>query len=738
MNLIQKNIKNEINTPVFKDILFTYKEKKYYYSKIKKLLLAYSEKNNCEIRTYQDIIDLDIHKISQFYGAGKTKIELISKWKLDILSNPIFNYSWDKSNLRKLKFNYVNLSSIQKKVINKLKRQILKTKCSKKITVKTLKKADEITPFFIFEELEIKELKAIGKQSINAIQSLRKEIEDVLRLNKSSKKIIITSSNDNFLSFKKMLEIINEEIFLFRNSLNNNKKRIFDKRFGYKSTDDEVKQLSLDALGKEAGVTRERIRQKEVMIVQELIESISISSESIKEITLKTSNDDIIKYFQNNFGYLYIESTRLFALISNIDKNKLEKILFPKFSADFLDSFFMTTPFPITYDQIINHLIETENISEFEANYNLEILKNNNFCKCIKDKNSNIIIPNLRSKEVGLCHFLIGYPNGLPWKELQEKVNSIPNITKSSLYENRPESALNTSNYIYLSQAGKRGNGRSTSIYKHKEYFNIPNNIIDKILKQIKLLLSKNINYSFNLKHEIYPKLKKIILKNEPTINELDYMEIRHICRDYGYRENIFFNGKSSSDTVSLKTINKQVTVGELIVKEIKSQPLGFDDLVSKFKINKEYIYQYLMKNMHVGKIIKNEEDKYEYTNKYFKNDNILGAKKELKKILFNDQRIHHAGILIIKLRPYFNNYDLNLTKCINFIISQSKDNWHVQYHGNKSCYVSYTPINDSTLSNFVKKRLHLREKDLLSEVNQKYSVHYTVIKRAYYNVKNL
>ena len=74
----------------------------------------------------------------------------------------------------------------------------------------------------------------------------------------------------------------------------------------------------------------------------------------------------------------------------------------------------------------------------------------------------------------------------------------------------------------------------------------------------------------------------------------------------------------------------------------------------------------------------------------------------------------------------------------MSFIISQSKDNWRVQYHGNKSCYVSYAPINDSTLSNFVKKRLHLREKDLLSEVNQKYSVHYSVIKRAYYNVKNL
>ena len=103
------------------------------------------------------------------------------------------------------------------------------------------------------------------------------------------KKIIITSSNDNFLSFKKMLEIINEEIFLFRNSLNNNKKRIFDKRFGYKSTDDEVKQLSLDALGKEAGVTRERIRQKEVMIVQELIESISICVQSKTKASICSS-----------------------------------------------------------------------------------------------------------------------------------------------------------------------------------------------------------------------------------------------------------------------------------------------------------------------------------------------------------------------------------------------------------------------------------------------------------------
>ncbi len=482
------------------------------------------------------------------------------------------------------KINYLNLISIN--ILNDWP-----------LSVRTYNalKAEEIIflgDLLSYEETSLLKLRNFGRKSLNEIQELFQKFnidkentsydlsdwsemrEDLIKRYKENEKIKIETRNnlsglnksifndfnnfkENFyniktikitkdLDVKEIEEFIIKDIEYLISVLTERMKVFFFGRYGFKEN-----YKTLDELGKQYGITRERVRQLEKIL--------NLSLARIGLIEKQT----LINYFNQ---YDYVSFHKLFPRLDKmftdtargteeITRDKLtvfmefycgvkaEYFKTPErelwnFNEDKLKEIFTLIPSGLDQENFIEIIKDNYGYNNFVAKSSIEFMENKKLIKIVNNK----IYPLKMLKNLEVTHILVSYPEGLHWRKIAEIGNNSFTNNKWDLNRIVGDSSLNmlTNQSIYLSERGTYRLFRYCNEIKNK------NEIIDLF---IKYLQDNNLEQS-----SMEPAFKEIT--NLSQFQDLNFYDARAIIKKFGAESGLFHKGQSGTNTISL---NKEI-----------------------------------------------------------------------------------------------------------------------------------------------------------------------------------
>lgn len=413
----------------------------------------------------------------------------------------------------------------------------------------TNKKTESLLDIISITEEEVKEISNDNKNKyvrINVfLHKLNKEIHahknKTIDLDLFQGKYIAPIKLSDQLSLADVDCLLNQDVLFYISNIKNKRdKEILETRFGF-----GVKKETLEFIGGCFDITRERVRQIQSKEIKNLKKNIRFSSEFLQEMVERDVSINLLTMFPALYDNFFNEESfyEFLGIIAN--KPKLATLISPGVSSVLLDDYFAENGGPQQKIDLVNYVesfingIKGENI--------LAVLAKEK--KIFID--GDLVSPMNLSKNLAVSYVLASYPEGLHWEEIVKLVNAT-RVSRHKVYSDRVDThALNGSEYTYLSGRGK---------YKHLQYMSIaPLNEKD-IFNEIKSYLNSTKDKRVNLYH---------FYESSNVLKKSDYYAVRHIVKTIGEDYGLYFNGKSSADTVSLYKKVKQMPQKDVVLKHL-------------------------------------------------------------------------------------------------------------------------------------------------------------------------
>ncbi len=388
-------------------------------------------------------------------------------------------------------------------------------------------------------------------------------------------------------SVKKIGEILSDNLIEYLEELGEDK-ILLSSRMGYMR-----EMVSLESLGQEYGVTKERIRQKEVRIRAKFLGSAAILGETLFVKLEEELCEDLEKKFSSLASAFSTKEKfcDFLEFFCGCEKERLRKRYYPEFPADILTDFFANNPSPYQREEI-SRVINLK--TEYSGDQVLRIL-------CTLQEKGTLVLkegmyyPKNLSKTIAAAHALTHFEKGLTSKELVEFVDK-NKLANPPLSQSRAGTVTLISGLNYL--AGK-------GVYRHKNFFCFEESTISSAVEKLKLYLQKEKITQCHL-YDYYVKAG--------IDRELDYFDFRHMVREYGIQWGLNFNGKSNTDNVSLGKIVAKISQREVVLKKIESEKRIFytDELTSCIRSqSSRHLNLYLYELLNAKKILQVQEVGY-------------------------------------------------------------------------------------------------------------------------------
>ena len=187
--------------------------------------------------------------------------------------------------------------------------------------------------------------------------------------------------------------------------------------------------------------------------------------------------------------------------------------------------------------------------------------------------------------------------------------------------------------YIYQS-----GHGH----YTHQKFLNLDETITDNILKTVRRILSKaqrDGEDALNLRIDVY---------NDGEF-EQDYFVIRHIVREFGISQGIFFNGKSGADTVSLDENFSLKSQGSSILDFFRKEgrPLDKKDVAAIIRSQSvNHAGFYINELMEDGLLIRINNTQYDLPERAFADASVTLIFEIAERLLNRAEKIVETGVI--------------------------------------------------------------------------------------------
>jgi hypothetical protein len=438
--------------------------------------------------------------------------------------------------LSKLYFNYFMLNKNEIKLLEKIKYTSI---------------SENIESFLnINNDAKFKEL-GLGIKYLETLTTLQKRAQDELRkISNGSlilglrKDVLLISSEIDLFDMKDIDIALLEDVESFLFLLDDKLQDIAISRWGFNHEKD-----SLEIIGLRHGVTRERVRQLESKINQHITHYLRVHPKIIWQHIKDNIEDDLISLFpkmeicfeSNDLFYSFLE------ICSEVKPGRLLEIAHPKVDKKLLYPYFCNNPSPVVLNDLINELVSLYGYSKLLAKSILRELEKEMQIRI----DNNLVYPiNLGRKEA-LAHALIGYPNGLPWKDACKIIN-LKGFSATKFNEERlVQNIFGESSYVYQCERGA---------YRNLKYLDISGINISLLLHNILAFFKKNNTNRLHL-YDYY--------KNEkPPIH---YYVLRYLVKTFGLAHGIYFDGKSGVDSISSDSNVSQVTQEEIIINALNN-----------------------------------------------------------------------------------------------------------------------------------------------------------------------
>lgn len=451
------------------------------------------------------------------------------------------------------------------------------------------------------------------------------------------------------LNTEKIDEYISKDLEKFLIYSDSRDAHIISKRLGVNIPN----PMTLEEIGNslDSSLTRERIRQIESRTLTELQDAMRIPKGLITElimcdidILLCQSYPLLSKKFSKPENLL-----NFFAAITDINKNILLDIYKPKLNVhSILGEWFLDNKGPISFNNALDLIMKTMEVDEQIANNAIEHAIINSELKVDDKIDGSYLSPSKLTKSYAIIQSALNFPDGTGYKNLQDNANEQGYCISEFPLTRLDYSITEAVNMDYIVQSDR-------GTYKHIKFVDIKDEDIQKILNEIKRILSLTPYDSVNLKIKIYEESEKL--------KDFDYFYVRHICRNNGKDSGIYFNGKSGADTVSLKEeidIQSQLVTILNLFKESGS-PLSRNDIATKIRsssINHAsfYINQLIEKN----EIVRIDDLRYTTAKRAFFNANTKELIDDIFEKLIEYQKPVEIGVITSFLN---NKYHFNYHK---------------------------------------------------------------------------
>lgn len=530
----------------------------------------------------------------------------------------------------------------------------------------------------------------IEKKNKNSFFVLKKNLfknhEEVKKIIFEEEKIFINENMRN----DEVEDLLINDIKLIINLFTDQIQKIFQHRFAYES-----KFMTLEELGNEFKITRERVRQKESSLYKNIKFLGKIHKLSLVKFLLKKEDIGFHKIFPrlakkfnntsqksgkffNTHGDSLIFFLETFCDVENAFFKTPETILM-NFDKEKIKNIFIESRFPLPKEFFLEEIKKNYGYTDLVANDAFDYMKDKNI---IIEKNYKIF-PSKISKILEVSNILLEYPNGLGWKEISKIGNDSPTDNQWNLNRKMGDHSITMESnpYIFLS---KRGN------YKHNNYCNFidkKDDIIKFFIDEIKKTEKKEAIFDL-----IFNKITKDI-----HYKELDFFEARAIIKIYGEEKGLYHKGASSKNILSISKNFSKINTTLEIFNVINTHPteISIDYLKKIFHIKTLSIkLNILVDDLKIFKISPGIFLNY---NDGINLCDINEIEKHLKQIIKNYEFLTSEFI-----REYLNKdtgYKLSSLYYQSICkILAIKNNWYIGHN-----YLSYAKEKVSSLDTFIK-----------------------------------
>lgn len=450
--------------------------------------------------------------------------------------------------------------------------------------------------------------------------------------------------------------------------------------------------LVLEEIATSLDITRERVRQKEQLIVSELRSCMRIHPTVIKGNILNNSSVDLVLLFpalsrcfscERDF-YSCIE------VICNVADGSIYNDQRPQISPTLLDEYFSTNLAPIQHSLLVVELESNFGYSVAQSTNVIYELRKIDKLKLVGDN----VYPSNLGKIEAVAQVMLSHPNGLPWKDIA-RITNISQICGVHISEERQgASYLGDSEFLYLSNRG---------VYRHRKFMDLSNIDPQIVIGEIFEFMKNNGTEDINL-IDFYHSAK-------PFIRNIDYFDLREIIRSQGEGYGVFFSGKSNVDGVGMVKNFSPSNQRQLIVNILTKSNGAMTKAEIAERLRSKSIRHasfYLGQMLDNGEVIRIDNMMYTTPEKGFLNVDIQEILMRMEEILSSSDKIIEIDFFRKKI-----NFALNLSYTKYFysavgMISAGKFSWKKKHNLLSKNEIPYGSLNtalnricDASLANF-------------------------------------
>ena len=596
--------------------------------KYKDLITKLSIISDNGIETVQDVIDIDINKLSKSSYIGKLKINLLINLQNALKNkNDNIDLSLKIKPSEKIKLSQEQLNTpLNELALSEQHRKLIK------IVIKIIGNINTVQDILNIDTVKFSSLSGVGQLYVNNLIEFQKLLPTIIE-EKTNKSLLF--DKNYLIDFADIDNALIEDIENYLWTLDEKKMDIALSRWGFNQQHE-----SLEEIGKRYNVTRERIRQFEKVINTNLIPSLRIQPKvlwaNIREKMTENLTDllpNLAKCFETDkLFYEFIE------LCCQIESGSILKIVKPEIKTSMLDSIFCTQSSPIDQNIIINELMSNYGYSKAAAIHGIKLLEKQDKIKITEQG----IYPKSLGKKEAVAHALTFHPTGLPWKDITRIINK-NKFSLKLIDEERLTHGFNDSEYVYPCAKGTYRN----LIFLDIEKFNIP-----EIMQHLVEYFNQ---HQLNILH-----LHDYFYKTKHQRTEIEYFTLRYLVREYGEDYGLYFNGISNTDNVSLDPNLKQITQSDVIIQVLNESktPLTKQEIAERLKSKStNHATFYINILAEEGKVIRVDQMLYTTPEKAFKNIDTQAMMKIIKDIMNASNTFVEADVF----REYV-NMELNLS----------------------------------------------------------------------------
>lgn len=454
------------------------------------------------------------------------------------------------------------------------------------------------------KETQMLALNGFGKGKLEKFNEFKQKLaDDTFAVAASDEATLLIEDYDIDLA-RLEIELINSLQRYFETAKERDK-QIFTRRLGINTQSE-----TLEEIGQDFGVTRERIRQIEVKAKKSFLAKLTVSQKVIKAVVqsnLSELREPLFPQLRHSFTnqkqfYMFLE------LCCGLEENEIQYITNPSLSRDIFNEFWIANKSPAPLEDVIWYLHENADIDlavaenqilRWQETGHLEL--DNEYVKPLK-------LPKVET----IVNTLLDFPNGVAWQLLQQKAEE-KGISANEMLLDRLEPGIGSGcdrELIYQC-------GRGT--YRHLCYLHISDQDIQYILTTVKSKLQE-------YKHTNRDAVNLSVDICDQTRFVHDYFVIRYVVRTFGETAGIYFKGKSGADTVSLNSEFSLASQRSVLVSVFKDSltPLNKQDVASRIRSNSlGHAAFYMDILLTEGVIVRIDENKFAHVDNAFKGYNI-------------------------------------------------------------------------------------------------------------------